>query len=424
MSRFRFIHASDLHLDTAFDGIAAKNERLAERLREASLQSWDRLVDLTIKRDASFLVLSGDLYDGPDRGLRAQLRFLKGLERLSERGISTFIVHGNHDPLEGWSAIRQWPEKVTVFGSSQVGRIEVKKGDQTIAQVYGISYAKSNTTENLALRFDRASGPGLHIGILHCNVGGVGEHAPYSPCSLDDLLARKMDYWALGHIHRREILRPGSPWIVYSGNLQGRSSKPSEQGAKGCIVVECDPSRVISVDFEPVDSVRFVQADMDVSEFQEIPDLERAILKLGDQMRAEHSGRDLVVRVQLIGRSSLSKDLKKESSLAELLRQLREECESLSPLLFWDRIEDRTRSELNLKLIRERGDLLAEIVKTIERFESDHYLKSVFMDRHLELIKKGELGRLLLTDTDEDLEGVLREALLLAADVLDPEVFS
>ena len=110
--RFRFIHAADLHLDTPFQGVAGPAPEVATALYEASLQAWDNVVDLAIEREAAFVLIAGDIYDGADRGVRAQLRFLAGLKRLDEAGIRSFVVHGNHDPLDGWSAIREWPAGV------------------------------------------------------------------------------------------------------------------------------------------------------------------------------------------------------------------------------------------------------------------------------------------------------------------------
>ena len=94
---------------------------MAEALRDASLAAWDELVELTLREQAAFLLLAGDIYDGAERGMRAQFRFLHGLERLARARVPVFIVHGNHDPLsQGWSGIARWPETVTVFGSDQV----------------------------------------------------------------------------------------------------------------------------------------------------------------------------------------------------------------------------------------------------------------------------------------------------------------
>lgn len=422
MARFRFIHAADLHLDTPFEGVSSKNERLAERLRDASLATFDALVKFAIERDVAFVVFSGDLYDGPNRGLRAQLRFLKGLERLSEHKIASFIVHGNHDPLEGWSAISKWPEHVTVFGSNQVERVEVSREGQPLAQVYGISYARREMTENLSERFEWEPGPGVHVGVLHCNVGSHSEHAPYSPCTIKDLQSRNLDYWALGHIHKRQILSAGKPWIVYPGNFQGLSFKPSEQGEKGVMLVECDGDRVLSADFVAVDQLRFLSSDIDISDMAEVGDLDRVILRHIDRLRAEHAGRDLVVRLNLVGRSGLARDLKRDGVMNDQLRVLREECESLTPMFFIDELSHRVRTPIDYDLLRSRGDLISEIVKTSDRVASDSMQLGAFGDRYLEILRRGETGRALLQVNSGSLEELLREAERMAIELLDPEV--
>src|SRR5215207_3068203 len=116
---FRFIHAADLHLDTPYEGIGRASDDVQRALRDASLDAFDALVDLALERNVSFVVIAGDIYDGAERGLRAQMRFLSGLRCLDDAGIRTFIIHGNHDPLDGWSAIARdsWPAGVTIFGS-------------------------------------------------------------------------------------------------------------------------------------------------------------------------------------------------------------------------------------------------------------------------------------------------------------------
>ena len=104
MNAFRFVHTADLHLDSPFLGIQEVNEHVAGELREATFRTFDRIVELCLKRHVDFLLIAGDIYDSRDRSLRAQLRLRDGLRPLSEAGIPTFIVHGNHDPLDSWSA--------------------------------------------------------------------------------------------------------------------------------------------------------------------------------------------------------------------------------------------------------------------------------------------------------------------------------
>jgi DNA repair exonuclease SbcCD nuclease subunit len=159
---FCFVHAADLHLDTPFRGIGETAPSVAGALRDASLEAFDNLVTLCLERQAAFLVIAGDVYDGAERGIRAQLRFLQGLTRLSDAGIQTFVVHGNHDPVEtGWSAVGTWPPLVTVFGTKEVEAVPVQRDGRELAVVQGISYWRRDVRENLALRFAPRDGAEL-----------------------------------------------------------------------------------------------------------------------------------------------------------------------------------------------------------------------------------------------------------------------
>lgn len=103
-----FVHCADLHLDSPFEGMLDEPE-IAELLREATFRAWERVVETAQIENADFVLIAGDVYDSSDQSLRAQLKFLEGLERLHESGIEVFVVHGNHDPLSTWKARLQFP---------------------------------------------------------------------------------------------------------------------------------------------------------------------------------------------------------------------------------------------------------------------------------------------------------------------------
>lgn len=370
---FRFVHAADLHLDTPFKGVGAVEPVVAEALRDASLQAWDALVDLTIESDAAFLLLAGDLYDGAERGLRAQLAFLRGLERLSEHGIATFVVHGNHDPVEtGWSAIRDWPADVTVFGTREVTTVPVEAGGRTLATVSGISYPCRDVTENLARRFSRPAGPGFHIGLLHATVGPHAEHATYAPCTMDDLRAAGLDYWALGHIHRRQVVHGGAPWVVYPGNLQGRSPKASERGAKGAYVVEVRNGIAGPPSFAACDRVRFEDVRVPIDALANgLVGVRAALEDAAAATSASAQGRSVVLRGVLEGRGPAHGDLRRPGVLGELLDDLRAMEPMTLPFTWWTALEDRTAAALDLEAIRARGDFTSELLAVGDELAAD-----------------------------------------------------
>ena len=105
MSKLRFVHAADLHLDSPFRGISNEApEHVADTLRRATFDAYRNIIDLCLREHVDALLVAGDVYDGADRSLRAQLKFVEGLAGLDAAGIRSFICHGNHDPLDGWEA--------------------------------------------------------------------------------------------------------------------------------------------------------------------------------------------------------------------------------------------------------------------------------------------------------------------------------
>ena len=426
-STFSFVHAADLHLDTPFHGIGEVAPFVAASLREASLAAFDAIVELAIERDAAFLVVAGDIYDGADRGLRAQLRFRDGLERLSRHDIASFVVHGNHDPvLTGWSAIRSWPELVTVFGSERVEVATVHRHGLPIATVQGISYATAATTENLAVRFSRPPGPGLAVGVLHCNVTGVASgYANYSPCTLEDLRRTGLDYLALGHIHERHVIGPSTDsrqWVVYPGNSQARSPRRTEQSPKGAVVVHVADGEVEQVEFVPCDRVRFDEVGCDISHLDDLGELEDSLADLARQRLANADGRSLVLRGRLHGRGALHRDLLRPGTLDGLLRVLRDMTDEREPFVWWDGLIDDSAPEFDLDAIRQRGDFVADLLEIGEQLaREDTVLTGLLNDLADEAPRAlGARARELLLEPSSVLE-LARRATLLALDEVSGE---
>jgi len=390
MQPLTFVHAADLHLDTPFLGLEGYDAALAQALRDASLAAFDDLIALCLREKAVFLLISGDVYDGAERGVRAQLHVQKGVRRLADAGTRTFIIHGNHDPLNGWSAIREWPAEVKVFGSGDVEAIPVELDGARVATVYGISYGQPAVTENLALRYQlaRVDAPGVHIAMLHGTVGAVTGHDRYAPCTLDDLLAGRMDYWALGHIHKREILRGGAPWVVYSGNLQGRSPKPAESEAKGAYVVHVVQGVIQAPRFVALDKWRFELCPMDVSDVVDMPGL-KLRLEEAAQAKLELGGnRGMLLRAVLTGAGEVVHLLRRGDALNELLRVLRE---GRSPQLWWTGVVDEMALPHDRAALLERDDFIGAVVRQADRLTANpemlaHLLQNMLSRRQLALV--------------------------------------
>lgn len=425
---FRFIHAADLHLDTPFQGLARVSGEMACLLRDASLDAFDRVVGAAIENEVAFVLLAGDLYDGEQRGVRAQMRFLRGLELLAKRGIKTFIVHGNHDPLGGWSAIREWPDDVKVFGAGEVCEAPVEVGGVRVATVYGLSFGRREVTENLALRFSKGAvkdgRAGLRIGLLHCSVGDQPEHSSYSPCSLADLSAAAIDYWALGHIHRAGVLKERNPWVVYPGNTQGRSAKPAEIGAKGVMLVEVEGVDVRSVEFVPTDSVRFLTLEVDLAELPDGADLaglRGELVRRALGLRERHPKLALLLRATVRGRGPQHADLAMPGARGELLRDLRDTFAGMDSPVWWEDLRDQTAAQIDLDVIRARDDFTSGLLARAEGLAADQ-LALERLRAAMTPTAPLDLLRRCAPPSQEETRQLLEAATLLAVEALEAEV--
>jgi DNA repair protein SbcD/Mre11 len=262
-----FIHCADLHLDSPMVGLKNLPTTIHNKLKESTFTAFKKVIDAAISKKVDFIIIAGDIYDGEDRSIKAQIRFRNEMLRLEEEQIEVYLIHGNHDHLNGsWVQI-ELPPNVHVFPSMVTVKKYVK--NNLSANLYGFSYETRHIKERRIDEYERSDDANFHIGILHGNLEGSTEHSAYAPFQVSDLLAKKMDYWALGHIHKRELLESVPP-IVYPGNIQGRHKKETE--VKGCYYVELNDGDA-SLEFIPTSEVIWKNVKIDASSVHTFDDL-------------------------------------------------------------------------------------------------------------------------------------------------------
>jgi len=419
MKPFSFVHGADLHLDSPFTGVTAQAPDVAEALRAATFEAFQSLIQLCLDRRPAFLLLAGDVYDGADRSLRAQLRFRDGLATLAEQGIRSFVVHGNHDPLEGWSSSITWPPEVHVFGKDTVETVTVEKDGSPIAAVSGVSYGRRRETRNLAQRFSAEERGGLfQIALLHCNCGANADHEAYAPCSLSDLQGAGFDYWALGHVHEKAVLTE-SPYVVYPGNTQGRHIR--EQGERGCYWVTVNEAHNAAVEFCALDAVRWLTGEVRIDDFDTIDRLERGLAETVETFREHADGRSVVCRIALAGRGPLYKELRRPNAVADLLEHVRERFASERPFVWLEAIEANCRPEVDLAKRRKGTDLLAQVLNEAGDIRGGQDLREALAPVLDDLFEDGRARKALDPLGEDELRRVLDEAELLCLDMLEGE---
>jgi DNA repair protein SbcD/Mre11 len=179
--------------------------------------------------------------------------------RLRDAGVRVFLVRGNHDAASRITKDLHLPDNVHQFSSR---RPETVVEEKLGVVVHGQSFVRGEITDDLSIRYPQPVPGMLNVGLLHTSADGRPGHAPYAPCSTSGLIAKAYHYWALGHVHAREVLHE-NPWIVFSGNLQGRHIR--EAGPKGCTVVSVEDGEIAAVEERAVDVVRWVRVDLDAT---------------------------------------------------------------------------------------------------------------------------------------------------------------
>jgi DNA repair exonuclease SbcCD nuclease subunit len=404
MTSFRFIHCSDLHIDSPFKGLRSVQPEWSNKLRASTFRSFQNIVQLAIDEKVDAVIIAGDIYDGSDKSLQAQLKFHQGLTDLSNAGIASYIVHGNHDPLDSRFATLQWPDPVTVFSGNEVERHTVMREGKPLAQIYGISYPTRDVKKNLALKFEKFSAEGFAIGVLHTNVGNNPEHGDYAPCSLEDLVSRKMDYWALGHIHSYQVLRDHDPAIVYSGNTQARHK--NETGQKGCCLVTLHEKSPPEIQFIPTDTIRFINDTLDLSEAKTMDGVIESIRSRCLVLASGADGRDAIVHLTLTGRCEVHDELRQTSAVEDLTANIQSSFEGRTPALSVNlRVE--TQGTYDVEALKRGNDFIADLLslyESVEKQEGTDLLKQALSplyenwagSKYLEELSTDNLQDLLL----------------------------
>ncbi|MFO7761530.1 MAG: DNA repair exonuclease [Desulfobia sp.] len=304
---FKFLHTADIHLDSPLKGLEAHEDAPVEEIRGATRRAFDNLIDLALEEKVDFVLIAGDLYDGDWKDYNTGLFFAGRMGRLSKAGIKVFIVSGNHDAASQITRAMPLPDNVLLFSP---GKTQSLKLDDFGAIIHGRSYPSRSVTNNLAARFPQYEAGYFNIGLLHTSLTGREGHENYAPCTVDELKSKGYDYWALGHVHKREIVSE-DPWIVFPGNIQGRHIR--ETGAKGATLVTVEEGRITVVEERELDIMRWAVCRVDLSECRTREEVYEQVRFSMEKELGPAEGRPLALRLWLEGQCSLHDELRARS---------------------------------------------------------------------------------------------------------------
>jgi len=326
-------------------------------------------------------------------------------------------VHGNHDPLDGWTDSIEMPEGVHVFGPD-LDSMVFEKGSQPVARIHGISYPKRDIGQRFGKDFRREGDEPFQIGLFHCNAGGDAHHEAYAPRTESELVDAKFDYWALGHIHESRALREHDPFIGYPGNTQGRHI--NESGPRGCFYAQVSAEGELAAqpEFVATDSVRWLAAVLDISGLDTMEELlARLEGKLGE-LSGQAKGRPVVTRITLLGRGPLHRSLSRSGATTELLGELHNLGADRDPFVWVEKLLVRTRPEVDLAARRESKDFLGNLLCLFDQVRSSPEEIAGLREALGELYENSRAKRVLDLPDDDALLGLLEEAEARCVDLL------
>ena len=251
----RILHAADLHLDSAFAGLA---EEKAALLRQESRDILRRMVDWANDHAVDVMLLSGDLFDSDRMYSQTARTLAQALARFRGR---IFLSPGNHDfyaPGSGYDAV-DWPENVHIFTYRRPQTVLLRSLN---ASVTGAAFTAAEEWEP----FDGASFSGgdasIRLGVLHGEVTrGESKYRAIPPAEIEKT---NLTYLALGHVHRcAGVQRAGNTAYAYPGCLPVRGF--DETGDKGFLYGEITPEKV-ELEFIPFAPRRYQSVTADITD--------------------------------------------------------------------------------------------------------------------------------------------------------------
>jgi DNA repair protein SbcD/Mre11 len=394
MTSIRFFHVADLHLDSPFKGITSMPEHQLKTLRDSTFNAFQTLIQSAVHEKPDFLLIVGDIYDGEDRSLRAQHKFQQGMEELNNHQIPVFICHGNHDHLGGKWTRFQLPSNVHVF-QKKTEQVHIRIQQQDV-YISGFSYKERHVKESMISSYSEANNnDAIHIGMLHGSLAGDKTHDVYAPFTKDELISKNYDYWALGHIHKRQVLHMEPP-IVYSGNIQSRHR--NEKGPKGFYDVTLTKGNA-QLTFIPTSAIIYDQVTCSCKDIVHANEWFEAIEDVINQFRNNYGAGVLEVKLTDVDANALA--MFDATPMDEWLSLVRETQEMRDPLIWVQSISLETLETFET----ESSGLTENVISVMDNWNTKEWKKIVS-----DVYQHPRLSRFMEPLTEEDYKTIERKA--------------
>ncbi|MEO1617895.1 MAG: DNA repair exonuclease [Planctomycetota bacterium] len=277
---FRFIHASDFHLENPLGDLDELPPPLREAMASAPFDAAEKVFEAALSSNIDFVVLTGDLLHPQTAGPYALNFLITQFEKLAEAKTPVYWAGGKADDPSNWPEACLMPPNVTLLPRDRIAGLPVTRGGRTICKLVGRS---SDGRSSLHISgFEQDSADDYTIGV------GYGDASP------ETLSEAKLNLWCLGGRHNREELARGEDVeAVYAGTPQGRAL--SESGAHGYSIVDVDADWNLRVSDMPCDAFRYEMVKLHAGDIAAVGSIENLIGERIIRMQHEAAGKHLII---------------------------------------------------------------------------------------------------------------------------------
>jgi DNA repair exonuclease SbcCD nuclease subunit len=364
----RLLLAADLHIGRRSTRLGAAGDTAP-----TAVAAWDRLVELALAEQVSLVCLAGDIADGANRFFEALGPLERGLARLSEAGIRTVAVAGNHDhQVLARLADQLDPNAFTLLGRGGLWeQLPVELADGQRINLVGWSFPESQVRRDPTADFPaRLEADAPALGLLHGEPNQP--ESPYAPLDPARLKQQPVAGWVIGHIHQPGLdQQPGEPFILQPGSPQALD--PGEWGLHGVWLCQRNASTLTRPHQRPLSTVRYETVPVDLTGAAEPGDFESAVIQELDQRAAPAAAESapalehLALRIVLRGRTALHSRLPRLSS--ELTEGLQRPCGQAVARV--EKVLCQTLPDIDLAQQAEGNTPAAELARLMLALERD-----------------------------------------------------
>lgn len=366
----KIILTGDIHVGRASSAVAG--DRIEGHLAAAA---WRRTVDLAISEKVAAVLVSGDLVEQSNQYFEARGPIEAGVRRLTEEGIRTIAVSGNHDhdvlPRIADELSQRGLDFELLGRHGTWGQTTISSPEESV-RIVGWSFPQREFQSDPVSSFpSEFSDTHPTIGLLHGDLGA--SQSKYAPLSEATLARMPVSGWLLGHIHAPALRSPeGAPWMLYPGSPQALD--PGESGVHGVWVAEVSGRTISRPKQVPISTVRYIKHVVDVSRCTDVVGIQTAISlslrELEDSTRESGGGHltDLVVDLELRGETPAA------SMMEDVLDWVKDYSTAESIQVRIRTTTDRTVPPLELGALAAGSGLAGMLARAIINLESNQQM--------------------------------------------------